>query len=96
LPNADNCGGNIVNENGQLECAISRGRDFDRTDNDNDGGPSGPYERSCTNIRMDGYTLKATCQRNDGSWRWSELEYAYDCDGRIRNSNGRLVCRGGY
>ena len=83
-----------MNENGQLECAFGRERDVDR--NDSDGGPSGPYERSCTNIRMEGYTLKATCQRNDGSWRWSELEYAYDCDGRIRNSNGRLVCRGGY
>jgi hypothetical protein len=94
LPNAGDCEGNIVNDNGQLECAFGRERDVDR--NDSDGGPSGPYERSCTNIRMEGYTLKATCQRNDGSWRWSELEYAYDCDDRIRNSNGRLVCRGGY
>jgi len=94
LPDAEACEGNIVNDNGQLECATGRERDVDRYDND--GGPSGPYERSCTNIRMEGHTLKATCQRNDGSWRWSELEYAYDCDGRIRNSNGHLVCRGGY
>lgn len=93
LPNADNCDGNIVNDNGQLECVMGRGRDWDR--NDSDGGPSGPFERTCTNIRMDGYTLKATCQRDDGSWRWTELEYAYDCDGRIANFNGRLVCRGG-
>ena len=92
LPNADNCDGNIVNDNGQLECIVGRGRDWDRY---SEGGPSGPYERTCTNVRMEGYTLKATCQRNDGSWRWSELEYAYDCDGRIGNFNGRLVCRGG-
>jgi hypothetical protein len=45
---------------------------------------------------MDGYTLKATCQRRDGSWRWSELSYAYDCAGSIWNSNGRLVCGGRY
>ena len=93
LPNADNCDGNIVNDDGQLECVVGRGRDWDR--DSGDGGPSGPYERSCNNIRMEGYTLKATCQRNDGSWRWTELKYAYDCDGRIGNANGRLVCRGG-
>jgi hypothetical protein len=92
LPNADNCDGNIVNNNGQLECVVERGRDWDRDDN-SEGGPSGPYERSCANIRMDGYTLKASCQRNDGSWRWTELDYAYDCDGYIRNINGRLACR---
>ena len=99
LPNADNCDGNIVNDNGQLECIVERGRDWDRDNSEgglsSEGGPSGPYERTCSNIRMEGYTLKATCQRNDGSWRWSELEYAYDCDGRIANFNGRLVCRGG-
>lgn len=93
LPNADNCDGNIVNDDGQLECNIGRNR-YEDSDS-SEGGPSGPYERSCSNIRMEGYTLKATCQRNDGSWRWTELEYAYDCDGRIGNSNGRLVCRGG-
>jgi hypothetical protein len=93
LPNADNCDGNIVNDNGQLECAGYHGRDWYRYNND--GGPSGSYESTCTNIRMDGYTLKATCQRLDGSWRWSELEDAYDCDGHIANYNGRLVCRGG-
>ena len=95
LPNADNCDGNIANDNGQLECS-DRGtwhdRGWDRSGDD--GGPSGAYERTCTNIRMDGYTLKASCQRRDGSWRWSELEDAYDCDGKIWNSNGRLVCGG--
>jgi hypothetical protein len=99
LPNADNCDGNIANDNGQLECS-DRGywhdRGWDRVGRDT--GPSGPYESTCTNIRMDGYTLKATCQRRDGSWRWSELEDAYDCDGRVRNYNGRLACgrRDGY
>ncbi len=97
LPNADNCDGNIANDNGQLECSDRsswHGHGWDRTDDY--GGPSGPYDRTCTNIRMDGYTLKATCQRRDGGWRWSELPYAYDCNGRIWNSNGRLVCGGRF
>jgi hypothetical protein len=96
LPNADDCDSGIVNDNGQLECGHTTGwRDRDR-DSDRDAGPSGSYERSCSNIRMDGYTLKATCQRRDGSWRWSSLEDAYDCDGRIANDNGRLVCGRGW
>ena len=95
LPNADNCDGNIVpNDNGQLECAGYHDRDWYR--DNSDGGPSGSYERNCTNIRMDGYTLKATCQRNNGSWRWTELEDAYDCDGHIANYDGHLVCRARY
>lgn len=88
LPDADNCDGSIANNDGQLECGFRRDRDWGHSD----GGPSGSYERSCTNIRMDGYTLKATCQRRDGSWRWTSLEDAYDCNGRIANFNGQLVC----
>lgn len=94
LDNADDCDANIVNNNGQLECGWSdwhgrrSGRDYD--------APNGSYERTCTNIRMDGYTLKATCQRADGGWRWSSLEDAYDCDGRIANMNGRLICGRGW
>jgi hypothetical protein len=93
LPNADNCDGNIVNDNGQLECSarsLWHDRGWDRWGEGD--GPSGPYERSCTNIRMDGYTLRATCQRRDGSWRWSELDDAYDCNGRIWNFDGHLSC----
>lgn len=81
-----------MNDNGQLECAGYRNRDWYRRQNYD--GPSGSYENTCTNIRMDGYTLKASCQRNNGSWRWTELDNAYDCDGHIANFNGRLVCRG--
>ena len=93
LPNADDCDGMIVNNNGQLECSRGGWRDRDR--DYADGAPAGSYQRTCSNIRMDGYTLKATCQRRDGSWRWTQLEDAYDCDGRVGNDNGRLVCGGG-
>ena len=92
LENADDCDSGIVNNNGQLECGWSGWRDR-RGDRDYDA-PRGSYERSCSNIRMDGYTLKATCQQLNGGWRWTFLDDAYDCDGRIANANGRLVCGG--
>ncbi|HEX4303476.1 MAG TPA: CVNH domain-containing protein [Rhizomicrobium sp.] len=92
LPDADNCDASIVNNDGQLECGYTTWHGRDHFRGGDDGGPSGSYERSCTNIRMDGYTLKATCQRRDGSWRWTWLDDAYDCDGRIDNNNGQLVC----
>ncbi|MEJ1970377.1 MAG: CVNH domain-containing protein [Rhizomicrobium sp.] len=88
LDNADDCDANITNTNGQLECGY---RGWRRPDY-RDGGPSGPYERTCSNIRMDGYTLRATCQRRDGSWKWTSLDDAYECDGRIQNWNGNLAC----
>ncbi|HEY0107512.1 MAG TPA: CVNH domain-containing protein [Rhizomicrobium sp.] len=89
LDNADDCDGRIVNNNGQLQCGWRGWRDRGR---DYADGPRGSYQRSCRHIRMDGYTLRATCQRRDGGWRWTSLDDAYDCDGRIANFDGRLVC----
>jgi hypothetical protein len=88
LDNADDCDANIVNNNGQLECGWRGWRRPDYTAY----GPGGSYRDTCTNIRMDGYTLRATCQRRDGSWKWTWLEDAYDCEGRIQNWNGNLAC----
>jgi len=88
LDNADDCDANIVNNNGQLECGWRGWRPMDYRGR----GPAGSYLRTCVNIRMDGYTLRATCQRYDGSWNWTSLDYAYDCAGRIANNNGYLVC----
>src|SRR5258707_4258803 len=58
LSNADNCDGDIANDNGQLRCGWSgwRDRDHDRAD-----GPPGSYRHSCQRIRIDGVTLQATC-----------------------------------
>ncbi len=94
LNNADDCDGRVVNDNGQLECGWRDGgwRDRGRA---RDDGPMGSYRRTCQHIRMDGYTLRATCQRRDGSWRWTYLDGAYDCDGRIANFDGRLICTRG-
>ena len=92
MSNADDCDSGIVNNNGQLECGWSDWHDRRGRDARDYDAPRGSYESTCTDARMDGYTLKATCQRRDGSWRWTSLEDAYDCDGRISNDNGRLVC----
>jgi hypothetical protein len=91
LNNADDCDDRIVNDNGQLRCSWGGWRDRGR---DYDNGPMGSYRRTCMRVRMDGYTLRATCQRRDGSWRWTYLDDAYDCEGRIANFDGRLVCTG--
>ncbi|HJW39947.1 MAG TPA: CVNH domain-containing protein [Rhizomicrobium sp.] len=97
LDNADECDGRIVNNNGQLECAQSDWRDRYARHRGFDVGPAGSYRGTCDDIRMDGYTLRATCERRDGAWRWTSLDNAYDCDGRIANFDGRLVCtRGRY
>lgn len=58
--------------------------------------PSGSYERTCSNIRFDGDTLRARCQRRDGSWNYSRLRHADRCDGRINNRNGDLECGRGW
>jgi hypothetical protein len=95
LDNADDCDGRIVNDNGQLECTTSGWR-RDRW-RAYDDGPRGTYRDTCANIRMDGYTLRASCQRRNGSWRWTSLDDAFACDDRIANFDGRLVCtRGRY
>jgi CVNH domain len=92
LDNADDCDGDIVNDNGKLRCGWTGWRDRGRDDY---AGPRGSYRDSCVNIRMDGYTLRATCQRRDGSWRWTSLDDAYGCEGRIANFDGRLTCTRG-
>ena len=97
LDDAEDCDGRIVNNNGQLECGWNDWRERYARHRGYDVGPRGSYRDSCEDVRMDGYTLRATCQRRDGSWRWTSLDGAYDCDGRIANFDGRLVCtRGRY
>ncbi len=94
LDDADDCDGRIVNDNGQLVCGRRDWRDRGR---DYDDGPRGSYRETCRHVRMDGYVLRATCQQRDGGWRWTSLDFAYDCDGRIANFDGRLTCtRGRY
>jgi hypothetical protein len=83
LDHYDDCSGEIVNDNGQLECTRRGGRQV----------PRGSYSQTCRNIYVRGDKLRANCQTGDGRWNWSQLDDWDDCRGGIVNANGQLVCR---
>ena len=76
-----NCTGPIHNDDGQLTCK----------QNGNNWLPPGNYKESCSDIRVEGDILQARCQRRDGSWRFTSINYE-DCYSDITNQNGRLTC----
>jgi hypothetical protein len=55
------------------------------------GLPYGDYQQTCRNIRNDGHRVDATCQKRDGNWRNTSLNYR-SCQGSIVNDDGRLRC----
>lgn len=58
--------------------------------------PSGSYQATCVNPRMEGPNLRARCQRVDGGWNPASLNVRNCAPGAdISNANGQLVCRGG-
>jgi hypothetical protein len=54
--------------------------------------PSGSYQRSCDTISVNGTTLRATCQTEDGDRSASRLNDVDECDGDIGNNDGTLTC----
>lgn len=56
------------------------------------GLPYGSYRQTCQDIRLDGNMLKARCQKNDGGYRNTSLDYR-NCQGEVVNENGYLRCR---
>jgi len=82
LNDYDRCVGEIVNDDGRLECTRSGGRVV----------PAGSYAQSCRNVYVRGDNLRAMCQSRDGRWVWSELHDWDDCRGGIVNENGNLRC----
>src|SRR5215813_6080101 len=78
------CSGSVVNDDGNLRCV---------------GGtppgsvPSGTYQETCRDMRVDADTLIATCQKRDGTWRNTSLRHYNDCRGQIENDDGNLRCR---
>ena len=83
------CRGPVINDNGNLRCGEG-GPGYGG--NVGHGGlPRGDYKVTCQNIRMDGSTLVANCQKKDGGWRASKVDNAYQCR-NIVNDDGRLVC----
>lgn len=76
------CNGPIHNNNGQLTCNQGGGGNY---------LPPGSYKQTCMNMRVEGNILQARCQRQDGSYRFTSIDYE-DCYSDITNQNGRLTC----
>jgi hypothetical protein len=56
--------------------------------------PSGSYQQSCGDVRMQGSTLIAVCRTTDGRDVQTALNVG-SCVGDIGNNNGQLQCNGG-
>ena len=54
--------------------------------------PYGSYSQTCQNIQVDGYTLRARCEKKNGHWRDTSLNNFSGCRD-IENDNGKLKCR---
>lgn len=92
------CRGQIVNDDGNLRCSNSGGWQGDR-DRDHDRGgywqggmPRGTYQQTCQNVGRNGDRLMARCQRKDGGWRDTSIDFR-GCRGEIVNDDGNLRCR---
>jgi hypothetical protein len=60
----------------------------------NNGGLApGSYQSSCTNVRMNGPNLTASCTAPNGQYITSTINAAQCRGGDIANVNGRLACR---
>lgn len=84
------CRGPVINDNGNLRCGGNAGSGY------GGGGyhgnlPRGDYKVTCQNMRMNGNTLVAACQKKDGGWRSTSLDDAYQCR-NVYNDDGHLRC----
>jgi hypothetical protein len=57
--------------------------------------PPGSYQQSCREIRMQGTTLTAVCQRAKGRGNQLTALNVARCVGDIGNNDGQLQCTGG-
>lgn len=98
-------GGPVGNDNGRLVCesaaqgggnAAPGNAGQDDGGNANAGGapalPPGSWQQSCTNGKMAGSLLTASCQRSDGGSRFSAVDVATCPGGRVGNFEGSLAC----
>ncbi len=79
LEHADQCADGVINLNGILSCQSGT-------------IPPGSYLSSCTDPRVQGTTLYATCTSNKGKDLQAELHDANRCTGDVANQNGSLRC----
>jgi major membrane immunogen (membrane-anchored lipoprotein) len=87
------CGGQIINDDGRLRCGEGSGSGAGHV-----GLPSGSYAETCHDIRTNGTVLQARCQKRDGSFHKTSIDYR-QCGGRVFNDDGNLRCgeaSGGY
>lgn len=91
-----NCRGDIANVNGRLTCNGGRGGGGRHRGRGNGGGyglPGGSYSSSCSNARMSGQMLYATCPAPGGQRIQTSLNTQYCRRGAdIANRNGYLNC----
>jgi len=76
------CRGEISNQDGRLSCEQRRPR-----------LPGGSWQRSCTDARMNGDTLFATCRTRNGQMMRTQINIR-GCRGDLANLNGWLTCGG--
>jgi len=79
LQNAAHCSDGVVNLNGILSCQSGT-------------IPPGSYLSTCTEPRVQGATLLASCKNDKGKDIPAELHNANQCSGDIANRNGALRC----
>ena len=56
------------------------------------GSPQGSYLQTCTDVRVQGDAVVATCRTADGRGQRSSLDGFKRCIGDIGNNNGVLEC----
>jgi major membrane immunogen (membrane-anchored lipoprotein) len=89
------CRGSIINDDGNLRCGGGPSWQMGggRGGYWQGGLPEGDYRRTCQNVRMNGDRLEARCQKRDGGWRDTSMDYR-SCGGMVINDDGNLRCGG--
>ena len=85
-------------DRGDADRDHDRDRDHDHDadrdrDRGRDNGPRGSYSQTCQDVRVNGSTLEARCQKRNGQWKQTSLRNFDRCSGDIENNNGKLRCR---
>ncbi len=87
--NARGCqGSDIANADGQLTC---NGYGYNNNPYNNGYPPTGSYQQSCSNVRMNGDTLTASCPGR-GRNTTSSIDARGCRGGDIANMDGQLTC----
>lgn len=87
------CDGDIVNNNGVLDCQGGRLPDQDEPAAPAAGDlPAGDWSKTCRDAVLDGYVLRASCKDNRGTWRPTWIDMRQCKSNTVGNDDGLLVC----